>query len=392
MRIGVDATCWANPRGYGRFARELLSAIVSEAPQHEFVCFADRRALESCALSGANVRRVEVPLSASPTIAAAANGHRTAADLLRLTRAVYRERPDLFFSPSVYTYFPLPPGQRAVVTLHDAIAERFPELTLPSLRARLFWRLKVGLALRQARLVLTVSEYAARDIAAVLGVARERIRVAVEAPAAAYRPSEPGSIAAAAQRAGLPPGSAWFTYVGGFNPHKRVGALVTTLAQLVPTLGDATPFLLLVGPTADDVFHADLAELRGAIERHGLERRVRWLGYVPDEELRHLHSGALATLLPSLCEGFGLAAVEAAACGTPVIATTESPLPELLEGGGIFVRPGDDDTLRTAMLLVARDAERRRALGARALERASRLSWSAAARSALGAMEEAAAA
>ncbi len=392
LRIGVDATCWANLRGYGRFARELLRAIVREAPQHEFVCFADRPSLDSFAFTAANMRRVEVPLAMSPASAAAANGYRSPMDMLRLTRAVYRERPHLFFSPSVYTYFPLPFGQRAVVTVHDAIAERFPKLTLPSARARLFWKLKVALAIRQARVVLTVSEYAARDIASVLHIPRERIRVAVEAPADAYRPSDSADVAAAAARAGLAPGATWFTYVGGFNPHKRVRAIIVALGDLSKSLGPDAPHLLLVGPISEDVFHTELDELRALVQERQLQHLVHWLGYVPDEELRHLHTGALATLLPSSCEGFGLPAVEAAACGAPVIATTESPLPELLEGGGIFVRPGDDETLYLAMRMLVRDPDRRRAMGERARERAARLSWGAAARSALAAFEEAMAA
>ncbi|MBK8005221.1 MAG: hypothetical protein IPK12_15160 [Gemmatimonadetes bacterium] len=161
MRIGVDATCWANGRGYGRFTRSLLAEMAALSPDDEFICFLDPVAAQGFDLAGPNVRPVIVPMGVAPTAAAAADGYRAPLDMLRLTRAVWRERPDVFFSPSVYTYFPLPPGQRAVVTVHDAIAERFPELTLPSPRARLFWRLKVGLALRQARLVLTVSDFAA---------------------------------------------------------------------------------------------------------------------------------------------------------------------------------------------------------------------------------------
>ncbi|HEU4565231.1 MAG TPA: glycosyltransferase, partial [Gemmatimonadaceae bacterium] len=185
MRIGVDATCWANGRGYGRFARELLRAMVAIDTDDEFLCFADPLAAERFDVRAPNVRVVRVAQRVAPALAAAADGNRSPADMLRLTSAVRRERPDVFFSPSVYSYFPLPPGLAAVVTIHDAIAERFPELTLPSARARLFWRLKVGLALRQARLVLTVSDYSARDLQRVLGVEAERIRVAVEAPAAA---------------------------------------------------------------------------------------------------------------------------------------------------------------------------------------------------------------
>src|SRR6476619_3906307 len=143
MRIGVDATCWANARGYGRFARELLRSMVVEGASHEFVCFVDDRAARCFDLTGKGVRMVVVPQSASPTTAASAAGSRSVGDMWRMTRAVARERLDVFFSPSVYTYFPLPPSLAAVITFHDAIADRFPELTLPSSRARLFWRVTV---------------------------------------------------------------------------------------------------------------------------------------------------------------------------------------------------------------------------------------------------------
>src|ERR671921_1334502 len=113
---------------------------------------------------------VDVSQSMSPAQAAAADGYRSPGDMLKLTRAVWRDRPDVFWSPSVYTYFPLPPRQTALVTVHDTITERFPELTMPSRRARLFWKAKVQLAIWQATLVLTVSEFAAREIEAILGV------------------------------------------------------------------------------------------------------------------------------------------------------------------------------------------------------------------------------
>src|SRR6185503_15574121 len=99
-----------------------------------------------------------------PTQAASAGGARSPFDMLKLTAAVYRERPRVFFSPSVYTFFPLPRKSRPLICIHDCIAERYPELTLPSRRARWFWNAKVRIALRQARLVLTVSEYSARDL------------------------------------------------------------------------------------------------------------------------------------------------------------------------------------------------------------------------------------
>ncbi len=393
MRIGVDATSWANGRGYGRFTREILRALALlpelEHESHELVCFVEAENVFGFDLAGDSVRVRSVSLTGAPSRAASSAGHRSPIDMLRLTQAVRSEEIEVFFSPTVYTYFPLPPRLPACVCIHDVIAERFPELTLPTRKARLFWKAKVRLALFQARIVLTVSEFARHDIARVLGVDVERIRVASEAPSRTFRPSESQEeIAAAAGRAGLPDGARWIVYVGGFNPHKNVDLIVRAHAALVKEFSEL--HLLLVGTTTGDVFHGDGARIRAAIAELGTTERVHWCGFVADEELRHLHSGALALALPSACEGFGLPAVEAAACGAPVVATTESPLPELLEGGGVFVAPGDVGALEAAFRLLASDEGTRRECARRAFERAGNLSWASAARSTLAAIVEAA--
>lgn len=389
MIIGVDATCWANARGYGRFARELLRALSRISPDDTFVCFGDRTAFDAYPDPAPNVQLVEVRVDESPTVAASAASSRSVRDLLRLTRAVAREHLDVFFSPSVYTYFPLPPGIPAVVTIHDTIPERFPHLTLPSARARWFWTMKVRLALIQARLVLTVSDYSARSIASVLRVRPDRIRVCVEAPSDAYHPCPEAEIRGAALRAGIPDGTPWFAYVGGFNPHKRVDLILRAVAGLSAAAHPA-PHLVLVGARNADVFHKETDKLEEIIRDTGIEQLVHWTGFIADDQLRPLIAGAVALLLPSEAEGFGLPAVEAAACGTPVVATTESPLPELLAGGGIFVVPGDLDGLRDAMGQLLADRAVRDTMGRRALERVSALSWTAAARSALQAIRDAA--
>ncbi len=267
----MDASCLANGRGYGRFTRELLRTMVARAPEEEWICFADARAAAAFDIQAGNVRLVEVAQTESPTQAAAADGHRSPADMLRFTRAVWRARPDVFFSPSVYTFFPLPPRLPALMAIHDAIPERFPELTLPSRRARLFWRGKVSLALAQSKLVLTVSAYAASELNTVLGIAARRIRVALPAPSAAYHPESAAAAQAAAARQGVTAGAPWFTYVGGFNPHKRVEAIVRAHAEVVRE-GRHRPHLLLVGSLTEDVFHSDLASIRAAIEAGGTFR------------------------------------------------------------------------------------------------------------------------
>ena len=390
MRIGVDATSWFNERGYGRFTRELLTAMVTGAPEHEFVCFVDARDVGRLGLKQENVTARGVELGQRPAEAASASSNRTVRDMLRMSRAVRREGVEVLFYPTVYSYFPAPLGQRAVVAVHDTIAERFPELTLPSARARRFWRWKVRAALWQARLILTVSEFSAADIERVLRVPRERIRLTHEAPSAAYAPgSSADEISAARLQVGLPADGRYLTYVGGFNPHKNVESLVMAHAEVAAAVDDP-PRLLLVGSVDKDVFHSGVESIRAAIRDAGTEELVTWAGFVPDHELRHLHAGSLALVLPSRCEGFGLPAAEAAACETPVIATTESPLPALFEGGGLFVDPDDQRGLVDALRVVCCDEDRRRALGARAGERARQLTWPRAAELALDAILEAA--
>lgn len=391
LRVGIDATSWANPRGYGRFTRELLPRLVRLGSEIEWTCFLDARAAEGFDVDAANVRRVVVDQGRSPTEAAAADSARSPVDMLRFTRAVAQARLDAFFSPTVYTYFPLPPRLPALIGIHDAIAERFPELTLPSPRARLFWRAKVALALRQARLILTVSEYAAREILRVHRLAADRIRIAPEAAADSYAAAiDPAAVAEAAHRIGLPTGARWIVYVGGFNPHKHVDLLVRAHARLAGRRDDP-PHLVLVGRRSGDVFHGDQATIERAILDGGAGAMVHWTGFLPDEALRLVVAGAAVSVLPSASEGFGLPAVEAAACGTPVVATTESPLPQLLAGGGIFVPPGDLDALDVALEEMFGDETRRRQLGAVARERALALSWDVAARNTLDAVREVAA-
>lgn len=391
LRVGVDACCWANGRGYGRFTRELLRTMVTLSPVDEFTCFVDPWTLERFDLRSPNVKVVCVAQSVAPTLAASATSYRSPLDMLRLTKAVARERLDVFFSPSAYTYFPLPPRLAAVVTIHDAIAERFPQLTFSSRQARWFWHAKVRLAVWQARLILTISDFSATELASILKIPPARIRVTSEAPAAEYRPSDTlEQIESAAREFGVPTGARWMIYVGGFNPHKHVDIIVRAHAEVVRNLESPPLYLLLVGSIEDDVFYKQLSSIKEAVSAAGTSDLVKWTGRVPDQQLRHLLSGAVALLLPSACEGFGLPAVEAAACGTPVIATTASPLPKLLEGGGIFIAPGDQDALIDAMRLLCAEPERRKILGANARRQASRLSWPDSARIAMEALREAA--
>src|SRR5579884_1342398 len=174
MKIGVDASCWTNRRGYGRYTRELLRTLLRVDTRNEYRLFVSRAAAREISGLPRSPRCgwVIVETSDDPTRAASASGYRSPRDPLAWGRPVrhWGSDLDLFFFPSVYTYFPLLSNVRTIVTIHDTIAERYPALIFLSWRARLFWRLKVRCAIWQSDVIATVSETAKRDLVAYFGL------------------------------------------------------------------------------------------------------------------------------------------------------------------------------------------------------------------------------
>jgi len=158
MHIGIDGGCWNNRRGYGRFLRELLEAVARCPAGNEYTVFLDSFAYQDFHLKEP-FRPVLVQTSQAVSEAASVEGRRSLSDLFRMSRASAREPMDLFFFPSVYSYFPLLRRVPTLLGVHDTIADRNPRFAFVSRRHELFWRLKVRLALFQADVVLTVSEY-----------------------------------------------------------------------------------------------------------------------------------------------------------------------------------------------------------------------------------------
>ncbi len=370
LHIGIDGTCLASGRGYGRFLRELLPPLAADGA-HDYRLFVDEATAASIELPDMPVCRLGT--RESQAAAASARGSRGLGDMLRMGRGVAAERLDAFYFPSVFSYFPIPSRLPVAVAIHDTIPERHGRVVFPDWRTRLFWSLKSHLARWQARTIITVSEYARGRIAQEMGIAAERIHVTPEGPSPAFSvPADRAPLHAWLGGRGLPVDAPYLLYVGGFNPHKNVIGLVRALGRV------ALPedlHVVLVGDYQGDTFHGNVSAIRREITLGGLTDRVHWAGFVPDEELRQLYAGALALVLPSLEEGFGLPAVEAAACGTPCVATIESPLPEVLQGGGLFFDPMADGALEACLPILWRNPERRDALAQTALERANALSW-----------------
>lgn len=366
MRVGVDATSWANRRGYGRFARNALTRLVELDRDATYVFVIENG--NEAELPG---ERLAVELSRPPSEAASADSFRPPADLLRLAAAVTRARFDAFLFPSVYTYFPSA-GAPTVVGVHDLIADDFPDLTVPSRRARTFWQIKQRLAVKLAKRLFTVSESARREISARLHIAPEMLAVVPEAPDPVFHPRPAEEIEREKQAVGLAAGVRYLLFAGGISPHKNVETLVDAFARLEGLK------LVLVG-ALDGAYLSSADSVRARIEALGLTGDVLLPGYVSDDALASLYSGAAAVVLPSLAEGFGLPAVEAAACGAPLVLSDIPAHRETLGDDAIFFPARDPARLAEQLQQLLGSEMLRRSLAERGQRHVARYTWDAAA-------------
>lgn len=373
MRVGVDATSWLNPRGYGRFARNAIGRLVELDGATSYVLYLDPESAAHATLPrSAEIR--EVGLSTPAWRAATASSSRSVRDLLRLARAVRRDRLDVFLFPSIYTYFPVV-GVPTVVGIHDVIADQFPELTMSSRRARVFWHAKQSLAVRRAAALFTVSDTSRAAIADRLGIAHERVAVVPEAPDPIFSPRDTDEVARALTALGLASGRPFLVFAGGISPHKNIETLLEAHARLKATRNGELPVLVLVGDLENDPYVSAASTLRSRIAVLGVEQSVHLPGFVSDETLACLYSGAAAVVLPSLAEGFGLPAVEAAACGAPLLLSDIPAHRETLGDAAVYFPPRDVDALVRAVEHVLTDVEFGQSLAERGRAAVRRLSW-----------------
>lgn len=375
LTIGVDATTWWNKRGFGRFTRGQLGAMLDESRGHRFVLFVDQEPVEEMLRPSVEVVRVKT--SATVTDSAVADGSRSIGDLLEFRREASKRPLEVFWFPAVYSWYPVSRRVPTVVTFHDAIAEHHTKLVLPTLRGRLFWNLKVWLAKRSAKHVATVSEAAREEIVKYLHIPRDSISVILEAADARFHPvTDENELQAARKSVGLPLDRRLILYVGGLAPHKNLAGLVEGFAKAISggRLDDVD--LVLAGDPKGDGFHSNVEELHALITERGISDRVHFPGFVPDAILPALYSGALCVAMPAFSEGFGLPAAEAIACGTPVIATKGGAVAEVVGKAGLFFDPLDPDDISNTIAQAAGNPFLLAKLGAECLPRAAELSWS----------------
>ena len=245
----------------------------------------------------------------------------------------------------------------------------FPQY-LPSRGAYMYARASMWMAVKRSHRILTVSEASKRDIMHFFDVAPEKIVVVYNAIDERFRtaPSDE-EVARVRERYQLDHG--FVLYVGNIKPHKNLVRLIEAF-DLLRRRGFEELKLLIIG---DEI--SKLPALRRAVHTHKLHKHVRFLGYLPDETLAVLYRLAAVFVFPSLYEGFGLPPLEAMACGTPVVTSNVSSLPEVAGDAAVLVDPYDVESIVDGIERVLTDPalgaelRRQRASLARASSRGS---------------------
>ncbi len=376
MRVGIDYTAALRQgAGIGRYTRQLVKTLVEVDRQNEYVLLAasgGKSRLSSAQAANAelqaltahaNVRSVGLPISDR---ALNVVWHR-----LRLPLPVELATGplDVFHSPD----FTLPPvrGARTILTVHDLSFMRVPECSDPALRSYLMQA--VPASVRRADLVLADSESTRADLIELLRTDPDRVEVLHCGVESRFQRVQDARVLQAVRvRYHLP--ERFMLALGTLQPRKNLERLVEAYALTRGVIGDEVK-LVVAGGTG--WMHEGIL---ARMEQLGVDHAVCLPGYVEDEDLPALYSLADLFVFPSLYEGFGLPPLEAMACGTPVVTSNVSSLPEVVGDAALTVDPLDVTALAQAMRRVLDDAALRAELVQRGIARAQQFTWSRAAR------------
>lgn len=363
MKVCIDLTpALYNPAGTGRYVKEISRALLDLGHGPELSFFA----------VDPEGRMPELPPDVAPrTVVRCPNRIWSAAAGLSFLAKVpmdrYIGRPDVFHA----TWHLLPglSAARSVMTLYDLTFATVPGTHLRVLR----WssNFLVPRFLRACGKIIAISESTKMDAIRLYGIPEEKIVVTHLAVDARFRPANPGAVAMVRERHRLP--ERFLLYVGTIEPRKNLAVLLDAM-KILEGRGGGVPLVVAgaKGWMYDDFFLK--------VRKTGLEGKVLFPGYIPDEELPGLYSAAEAFLYPSLYEGFGFPVLEAMACGTPVVCSNTSSLPEVAGTGAMLLPPDAPGDWADAIKEILDSGTVRDRMRGEGLRQASRFSWEKTAR------------
>jgi glycosyltransferase involved in cell wall biosynthesis len=362
LHIAIDASraTRAQRTGTENYALRLIEALLALDSPHQFTLYFRDQPTPGLFDSRPNIVRRVLPFPRLWT-------H------LRFAAALYHDRPDVIFVPA-HT-LPISFPGRAIVTIHDLGYVHFPQAH--PLRQRLYLDLTTRYSARRASVILADSEATRHDLAAHYQVAPGKIRVVYPGVEGIARTSD-AAIATVRQKYRLP--ERYILFLGTLQPRKNIARLVEAYQswRLQADSAGKSVALILAGRRG---WLSDTLPLNAP--------GVTVPGYVADADVAALYSGALALAFPSLYEGFGFPVIEAMRCGTPVLCSNTSSLPELAGDAALTVDPLDVNAIRDGLACLVTDSTLRADLVQRGYQQVARFTWRAAAERTLGALEAA---
>jgi len=286
-------------------------------------------------------------------------------------RMILRDRLDLFWGTVDLLPLGLPSALAKVLTVHDLTWPLYSKIATWFHRS-MFW-LFFERSVRQADRIIAVSQSTAADLQRIWKVPPSKIEVIHLGVSSAYRPQDPrASAELVANKYGV--SKEYVLTVGTLAPHKNLITVVKAM-KILRERGHLSFQLLAVGAQG-----RKNSSVLKAVWSSGLTcEDIRFLGYVPEEDLPILYSGSCLFVFPSLYEGFGLPLVEAMACGVPVVASNTSSIPEVVGDAALLVPPTEPEAFAEAILRVRSDAGLRKAMIEKGLSRAACFRWDKAA-------------
>ncbi|MGC8783998.1 MAG: glycosyltransferase family 4 protein [Armatimonadota bacterium] len=370
MRIGSNVHLLSTTHtGIQHYIRALVPELLTQATSHEIVLYGEPAQLPVTA--GEQVRWVSTfrPLRSG--------AQRVLWEQMVLPRLLRRGGIEVFFSPAFV--LPVLWEGAGVVTVHDLNFEVSPETIHPVRRAYL--RCITRWSTRHARKVVAISRSTASDIVRLYGVPHQKLVIIPYGLDALFNPENARALEPMVrQRYSLP--ERFLLFVGTLEPRKNLPRLLEAYA--LARQETSLPPLVLAGAPGWQ-HERILTQAR----RLGIEQHILFAGYIPREHLPGVYASASALLYPSLYEGFGLPPLEAMGCGTPVLASNTSAMPEVVGDGGMLIDPRDTQQIADGILRITLDEILRQQVIQRGLERARLFRWEDAAEHTLRVLEEA---
>ena len=382
MRIAIDARPASHPQpgGFKRYTEQLLEALAETDAVNRYHIYFDRVPAQNIFADKPNFHTTMLPVR----VPYAGVMWR---EQVSVTRQAKRDRAEILHFPanSAARRTPCP----TVVTMHDIIfLDEQPDLKNQPLGEKIkrygmhvYGRWSAHAAIKNAQRLITVSEYSKRKIVERFDFGPERCSVVYSGISQQFRILPEATKQAA--RAKLGWAKPFVLGLASASPRKNAAGLIAAYAALGPEL-QASYDLVLV------CTHSLLQEqLKTQAQGYGLSAHVRFMRDVSDNDLVELMNLAQAFVFPSLEEGFGLPPLEAMACGTPVVASDTSCLPEVLGDAAQFANPKDEQALARALTDFLTNAALADEYRARGLVRAAAYSWHRCAEQTLGVYQEA---